>query len=101
MAHFDFAKAALSVKINQIAALIKVSILKAAHRGSVCSVAGVHAGIAAVEAEVARIGTTHRTAPIAAVGTDKAERTIAEEFNEKLIIFNVLLTNAAYCLSWV
>ena len=69
--------AALSAKINQIAALIKVSILKATHSKAECSVVGVHGGIAADEDEVARIGTTHRTAPIEAAGTDKAERTTA------------------------
>ena len=62
----------------QIATLLKVSILKATNRAPVRSVAGVHAGITASEAEVARIGTANRTAPIAAAGTYKAERTIAE-----------------------
>ena len=64
-------------QINQIAALIKVSILKAAHRLSARSVAGVHEGIAAAEVEVARIGTTNRTAPIVAVGADIVERPTA------------------------
>ena len=36
---------------------------------------GTHVGTAADEVEVARIGATHRTAPIAAVGTDIVERT--------------------------
>ena len=54
-------------------------IFYAAYSGSVSFVAKEHAGNAAVEAEVARTGTTHRTAPIAAVGTDKAERTTAVE----------------------
>ena len=40
-------------QINQIAALIKVSILKAAHRAPACSVAGEHVGTAAVDAEAA------------------------------------------------
>ena len=62
--------------INQIAALIKVSILKATNSVSVCSVVGVHVGIAAIEVEVARIGAANRTAPIVAVGTDIVERTI-------------------------
>lgn len=52
-------------------------ILKAAHRVSVCSVVGIHVGIAAIEVEVARIGAANRTAPIVAVGTDIVERTIA------------------------
>ena len=60
-------------QINQIAALIKVSILDAAHRVPVRSAAGVHAGIADVEADVARSGATNHTAPIEAVGTDIAE----------------------------
>ena len=53
-----------------------MSILKATNSESECSVAGVHAGIAATEVEVARIGAANRTAPIAAVGTDIEERTI-------------------------
>ena len=40
-------------QINQIAALIKVSILKAAHREAVGSAVGAHAGIAAEEVEAA------------------------------------------------
>ena len=44
--------AALSAKINQIAALIKVSILKAAHREPTSSVVICNAGNA-VEAEAA------------------------------------------------
>ena len=62
----------------QIAALIKVSILKATYSVSVGSVEGVHDGIAATEVQVARISTANRTAPIAADGTKIAERTIAE-----------------------
>ena len=61
--------------INQIAALIKVSILKATNSVSVCSVVGVHVGIAAIEVEVARIGAANRTAPIVAAAT-AADRTI-------------------------
>ncbi len=53
-----------------------MSILNATHRESVRSVVGVHVGIAAEEAEVARIGAANRTAPIVAVGTDLEERTI-------------------------
>ena len=53
-------------------------ILKATNSVSVCSVVGVHAGIAAVE--VARIGAINLTAPIVAVGPDIVERTIAVAF---------------------
>jgi hypothetical protein len=53
-------------------------ILKATYRDSVRSKAGVHTGIAASEEEEAGKRTTHRTAPIEAVGTDIGERTIAE-----------------------
>ncbi len=52
-------------------------VLKAAHREAERSVVDAHVGIAAVEAEVARIGTTNRTAPTDAVGTDIVERTTA------------------------
>lgn len=52
-------------------------ILKATNRVSVCSIVGVHVGIATIEVEVAGIGTINRTAPIVAVGTDIVERTIA------------------------
>ena len=55
-----------------------MSILKATHSESECSVVGVHAGIAAIEVEEARIGAANRTAPIVAAGTDTAERTTAE-----------------------
>ena len=54
-----------------------MSILEATHRGPVCSVAGIHAGTAAAEGEAARTGTTNRTAPVAAAGTDIVERTNA------------------------
>ncbi len=64
-------------QINQIASLIKVSILKATNSESDCSVEGVHDGKAATEVEAARTGTANRTAPIVAVRTDRAERTIA------------------------
>ena len=53
-----------------------MSILKATNSASACSVVGDHAGIAAIEVEAARIGAANRTAPIVAVGTDIAERTI-------------------------
>jgi hypothetical protein len=53
VAPFNSAKAALRVKINQIAALIEVSILKAAHREAERSVEGAHAGTAAAEVEEA------------------------------------------------
>ena len=78
MSPFDSAKATLRVKINQIAALIKVSILKATNRVAVRSKAAVHAGTAAAEAEVARGSATKRTAPIVTVGTDIDERTNGE-----------------------
>ena len=58
-------------------ALINLSILKATHRASECSIVGVHVGIAAIEAEVASIRAANCTAPIDADGTDKDERTIA------------------------
>ena len=74
MAPFDFAKATLRVKIIK---LIKVSILKATNRASERSAVGIHTGRAATEVEAARIGAVNRTAPIAAEGTDNAERTIA------------------------
>ena len=56
-----------------------MSILKATNRESVCSEAGTHEGNAATEGEAARSGAANRTAPIVAVGTDIAERTIAAE----------------------
>ncbi len=56
--------------------LIKVSILDATYRSPVRTVEGVHVGIVAVEAEVARIRTAYRTTPIVAASTDTAERTI-------------------------
>jgi hypothetical protein len=52
-------------------------ILKATNRVSVCPIVGVHAGIAAIEEEVASICAANCTAPIVAVGTDIVERTIA------------------------
>ena len=54
-----------------------MSILEATHREAVRSVVVDHGGIAAAEGEVARVSATNRTAPIVAVGTDTAERTIA------------------------
>ena len=67
------------VKVSkyQIAGLIKVSILKATNRDAACPEAGVHAGIADIEIQVARIGTANRTTPIVAAGTNTVERTIA------------------------
>ena len=50
-------------------------ILEATHRPSACSVVVVHVGIAAAEAEEARVSATNRTAPIEAAGTDMEERT--------------------------
>ena len=91
MSPFDSAKAKLRVKINQIAALINPStplranpsassglVLEATHRESERSVEAAHEGTAAEEVEAARVSATNRTAPIVAVGTDIAERTIAE-----------------------
>ena len=51
------------VKVSkcQIASLFKVSILKATHRESVRPVAAAHAGTAAEEVQVPRIGTTYGT----------------------------------------
>ena len=56
----------------------KVSILKATNRKAACSAVDDQAGSAAEEVEVARVGTTNRTAPIGAAGPDIVERTIAE-----------------------
>ncbi len=53
------------------------SILKATHREPVRSAAVEEEGIAAVEEEAARTGAANRTAPVVAVGTNSAERTIA------------------------
>ena len=61
----------------QIATLIKVSILNATNRQSVSSVGRVNGGVTTGIENVARTGTANRTGPIAAVGTYKAERTIA------------------------
>lgn len=66
-------------QINQIATLIKGSILKATHRESVCSIVGVHVGIAAIEEEEASRRAANCTTPIVAEGTDIEERTIAED----------------------
>ena len=55
-----------------------MSILKATHRESGCSVVGAHEGIAAEELEVARIVTANRTAPKEAVRPAIEERTIVE-----------------------
>ena len=66
-------------QINQIASLIKVSILKATNSESVGSFAGPHDGSAAIEVEATRTGTANRTAPIVAVRTDIEERTTAAE----------------------
>ena len=53
-------------------------VLKATNSETVCSVVEVHVDIAAVEVEVERIGAANRTAPIAAPGTDKGERTTTD-----------------------
>ena len=66
-------------QINQIASLIKVSILEATHSVTACSVVVVNAGIAAAEAEVASAGVINRTAPVVAEVTDIEGRTIAVE----------------------
>ena len=58
-------------------ALINLSILKATYRESECSSVGVHEGNAAKEVEAASIRAANCTAPIDAIGTDIAERTIA------------------------
>ena len=63
--------------MNQIATLFKGSILKATNRASAGSEVGAHIGRTAKEGEVARTDTANRTAPIEAVGTYTAERTIA------------------------
>ena len=52
-------------------------VLEATHRESVRSVVAAHGGTAAAEEEAARESATNRTAPIEAVGTVIAERTIA------------------------
>ena len=64
-------------QINQIAALIKVSFLEATHREPERSVAADHVGSATAEEEGVGVGAINRTAPIVAVGTHRAERTIA------------------------
>ena len=53
-------------------------ILNAAYRAPVRTAADAHAGNVATEVEVARIGTTSRTAPIVAVGTNSGEPSIDE-----------------------
>ncbi len=61
-------------QINQIASLIKASILEATHREPARSAVAVHAGTAAAEAEAAGVGANNRTAPIVAVGPHMVER---------------------------
>ena len=54
-----------------------MSILEATHREAEWSVVvGAHVCIVADEAEVARIGSANRNAPVAAVGSDIDERSI-------------------------
>ncbi len=53
------------------------TILKATNREAVCTVVGIHVAIAAVEVEVAGIGTTDRTTPIVAIATYIVEAAIA------------------------
>ena len=66
---------------SQIVKSIKVLILKATYRKAERSPVGVHVGDIlywgrdAIEVKVASKGTTHRTAPIGAVGPNKDERT--------------------------
>ena len=50
-------------------------ILKATNRVSVCSIVGVHVGIAAIEDDEAGKGTSLRIAPILVIGADIVERT--------------------------
>ena len=52
-------------------------MLEATHRGPIRSVAVVHVGIAAAEAEEVGVGAINRTAPIVAGGPHTAERTSA------------------------
>ena len=59
-------------QINQ-----KYLILNATYRDSVRPVVAVHVGIAAVEVQAPRVGTTYGTRPIVAAATHIAERTIA------------------------
>ena len=65
-------------QINQIASLIKVSILKTTNREPIRTVVGFDEGRAASEAEAAGKGAANRTGPIVTVGTDRVERTIVE-----------------------
>ena len=60
---------------SQIVKSSKVSIFNATNRDTGCPIAGAHAGTAATKGDATGKRTTHRTAPIGAVGTDKAERT--------------------------
>ena len=64
-------------QINQIASLIKVSILNATNRRSDSSGGGtrVGTGVDVAEAEDVPIGTTNRTAMNFANGSDTGERT--------------------------
>ena len=57
---------------NQITSLIKISILNTTNGEPASSVEADHMGTAAVEAEVAGAGAINRTAPIAAIGPNKA-----------------------------
>ncbi len=56
-----------------------VLIFYTTHSQSPCSGEGVHGGIAAGEEEVARIGTTNRTAPVIAAEPNIVEQTIADD----------------------
>ena len=77
MSHFDFAKAALSVKSVNPSINLGL-VLNAANRVSVAARGIGHVGRVDAEAEVVRIDTTKRIAPIVAVDPDTVERTIAD-----------------------
>ena len=56
-----------------------MSILKAAYRKAVCTAAGAHAAIAAIEEEVASIGTTNTTTPIVAGAANEEQAARADD----------------------
>ena len=60
-------------------AVVKVSVLKATHRGSITSNVVVHIGIVTAKFEVVGGDTNNRTAPIVTAGPNIIERTIAVE----------------------
>ena len=65
----------IKYQIDQLAALIKVSILKATHSETVCSFYGEKAGIIGDYVQTLRIGGANRTAPIEAGDIDIGEPT--------------------------